>query len=202
MTDQNPLTDRRRALEEDYFRKREQELVEKLRKRGEDARLRRELGERTGVADEEILGDLRDLGYTPETVTLLHLVPLVQIAWAEGHVSDSERALIVEAARKRGVQPGSEADRQLTAWLGGRPSDEFFTTTLRAIGAMMQASAPEEREASTRDLLAYSKAIASASGGILGIGKVSKEEEQLLARIAEELKQSHSKAASAALPKE
>jgi hypothetical protein len=153
------------------------------------------------VADEEILGDLRDLGYTAETVTLLHLVPLVQIAWAEGHVSDNERALIVEAARKRGVQPDSAADSQLAAWLAERPSDEFFKTTLRAIGAMLQATAPEERDASTRDLLAYSKAIASASGGILGIGKVSTEEEHLLARIAEALEQSHSKAAGAALPK-
>ena len=33
------------------------------------------MAERTGVADEEILRDLEALGYTPETVVLLHLVP-------------------------------------------------------------------------------------------------------------------------------
>jgi hypothetical protein len=85
------------------------------------------------VADEEILQDLQDLGYTPETVMLLHLVPLVQMAWAEGGVSDSERALIVEAARARGVEAGSPADRQLAEWLTSRPSERLFERTLRAI---------------------------------------------------------------------
>jgi hypothetical protein len=46
------------------------------------------------------------LGYVPETVMPLHLVPLVQMAWADGGVSDLERALIVEAARARGNRPG------------------------------------------------------------------------------------------------
>ncbi len=191
VTERDAFADRARGLEEEYFRKREQELIEKLRRRAAaEAELQR-LGEQSGVADEEILQDLRDLGYTPETVMLLHLVPLVQMAWAEGGVSDRERALIVEAARARGVEPGSPADRQLAEWLTTRPSERFFERTLRAIRAFLQARPAEEREASRRELLSYSTAIASASGGVLGFGAVSAEERALLARISSELERAH-----------
>lgn len=114
------------------------------------------------------------LGYTPETVMLLHLVPLVQMVWAEGHVSDRERDLIIEAARSPGIEAGSPADRQLAGWLTERPSDELFEKTLGAIGAVLQARPAEEREASRRDLLSYCTAIASASGGVLGFRGPSK----------------------------
>jgi hypothetical protein len=156
VTERDAFAGRARGLEEEYFRKREQELIEKLRSRAAaEAELQR-LGEQSGVADEEILQDLRDLGYTPETVMLLHLVPLVQMAWAEGGVSDRERALIVEAARARGVEPGSPADQKLAEWLTSRPSERFFERTLRAIRAFLEACPAEEREASRRELLSYS----------------------------------------------
>ena len=187
MADDNVLGSRQRGLEEEYFRKKEQELIEKLRRRGEEETQRRRLAERAGVADEEVLKDLQALGYTPETVMLLHLVPLVQMAWAEGGVSDSERKLIMDAVRSRGIEETSAAGRQLTAWLTSRPSDAFFETTLRVIGAILQVRPADERATSQRDLVAYCTAIASASGGILGFGKVSDEERQLLARISHEL---------------
>src|SRR6266566_5447939 len=52
------LGDRRRAQEEEYFQKREQELIAKLQQRGREEATRRQMAERTGVADEEILRDL------------------------------------------------------------------------------------------------------------------------------------------------
>ena len=189
MTDKNTFETRGRALEEEYFRRREMELIEKLRQRGEQEARRQALSERTGVADQEILDDLLGLGYTPETVMLLHLVPLVQVAWAEGGVSDGERELIVRAARSRGVDEGSAADRELASWLATRPSDEFFEKTLRAVAAILQGRPADERTVSQGDLLGYCTAIASASGGILGFGKVSDAERELLARISEQLEQ-------------
>lgn len=187
MVERDIFGDRRRGLEEDYFRKKEKELIEKMRSRAEAEAERRRIGEQAGVADEEILQDLQALGYTADTVKLLHLVPLVQMAWAEGQVSDRERSLIIEAARSRGIDAGSPADRQLAGWLAERPSDDLFEKTLRAIGAILQARPPEEREAGQRDLVSYCATIASASGGILGFGAITDEERQVLARISQEL---------------
>jgi hypothetical protein len=191
MAEREFLGDRRRQEEEQYFRKQEEVLIERLRQRVREDASRRDMAERTGVADEDILRDLEALGYTPETVMLVHLVPLLEVAWAEGQVSDRERALINEAARAHGVKPDSAADQQLGTWLATRPSPEFFDKTLKVIGAMLQAAPTKEREAAGQNLLAYSTAIASASGGILGFGRVSDEEERVLARITAELEQAH-----------
>src|SRR5262249_23289642 len=107
-------------------------------------------------------------------------------AWAEGGVSDRERGLVVDAARARGIDAGSPADQQLATWLAARPSADFFDHTLRAIAAILQARPADERDASQKDLLTYCTAIASASGGILGFGKVSPEEQRVLERLSQE----------------
>jgi len=181
------LGDRRRSQEEEYFHKQEQQLIARLQQRNRDETARRQLSERTGVVDTEVLADLDTLGYTPDTVLLLHLVPLIQVAWAEGGVSDRERQYILEAARASGVTPGSAADAQLANWLSSPPPPEFFEKTLRVIGTMLRSRPAEERQEQERDLLSYCTAIATISGGILGLGKVSREEQDALARIAQEV---------------
>ncbi|HUF23352.1 MAG TPA: hypothetical protein VMN81_04425 [Vicinamibacterales bacterium] len=194
MTDRDAFKDRGRGLEEEYFHRKEQELIAKMRERAEAETARQAIGEKTGVADAQLLQDLQELGYTAGTVALLHVVPLVQMAWAEGRVSMRERDLIIEAARARGIESGSAADQQLAGWLATRPSDELFSTTLRAIGAMLESRPPEEREAGRKDLVSYLTSIASASGGVLGWGAVSDAERALLTRITAELEQTHKSA--------
>lgn len=199
MTDKDAFKERGRALEDEYFHRKERELIAKMRERAAAEAERTRIGAQTGVADEQILRDLQELGYTADTVTLLHLVPLVQMAWAEGHVSMRERGLIMEAARARGIEADTPADRQLKGWLATRPSDELFSTTLRAITAMLASRPDAEREASEKDLLSYLTSIATASGGVLGWGAVSDEERAVLARITQELEKTHQSAS--VLPK-
>jgi len=190
--ERDAFADRGRGLEEEYFRKREAELVEKLRQRHAADATRQQLSEQAGVADTEILQDLQELGYTPETVSLLYLVPLVEVAWAEGGVSDRERELIVEAARARGIEAGSTADALLTEWLTTEPSEQVFERNLRVIRAILAARPEAEREASRSDLLSTATAVAEASGGVLGFRAVSPEERALLARISRELESKQS----------
>lgn len=198
MSDKDAFKERGRALEEEYFHRKEQELIAKMREKAATEATRAELGQRTGVADEQLLADLQELGYTPETISLLHLVPLVQMAWAEGNVSRRERDLIIEAARARGIELNSPADKQLQAWLTTRPSEALFDATLRAIGAMLASRPESERDAGRKDLLSYMSSIASASGGILGIGAVSDQERAVLERVTAELSKAHD--ASSVLP--
>ena len=183
----------RRALEEHYFHKREQELIEKLRRRAEEDSGRQRLAERTGVADQEILQDLQAIGFSPETVTLLHLAPLLHVAWADGSMADQERRLILTAARARGIEEESPAGRLLRDWLIHKPADAVFDRMLRAITAMLDVH-PEESEHHQRDLLSYCTAIAAASGGILGFGVVCEEERRVLALITAEFERRRSSA--------
>jgi len=88
-------SDRRRVREDKYFRKRDQELIEQARLQAEDEAAVQRLAEAAGVCEEDILQDLQRLGYTAETVALLHVVPLIEVAWADGTVSEPERDAIV-----------------------------------------------------------------------------------------------------------
>jgi hypothetical protein len=186
MTDKDAFAERERILEEEYFRRKEKEIIDKMRRNAQAEAQRRQLAEQAGVADEEVLRDLQELGYTPETLMLLYLVPLLQTAWAEGSVSSKERDLIVQAARSRGIEAGSPADAQLNLWLTERPSEELFQRTLRVIGTILQSRSPEERASSERDLLSLCTAIAAASGGIVGFGAVSEDERRILVQITQE----------------
>ena len=190
MTDKDAFAERGRSLEEEYFHRKERELIDKMRVRAAADEQRRRLGEMAGVADEEVLSDLQALGYTPETVMMLYLVPVIQIAWAEGGISQKERDLIVKAARSRGITEGTPCDQQLNLWLTTRPSDEMFEKSLRAIRTLLQAQPADARDASEKNLLSLATAIASASGGIVGFGAVSAEERQILSHINDELKKS------------
>ena len=86
----DPLSSRR-THEDDYFWKKDRELIEKARERAKIEQQLRELGEQVGITDPEVSRELAELGFTPETVKLLPLMPVLEVAWAEGGVTDAER---------------------------------------------------------------------------------------------------------------
>ena len=188
MRDDNPLAERGRSLEEDYFRKKDRELIEKMRTAAAAAQVRTDLARKTGLDDPELLQELQNLGFTPDTIGLLPLMPVIQIAWAEGGITQPERDLILRLARSRGIEAGSAADRELAEWLTHRPADAVFARAGRLIRAMLDSGAADAGDLNADDLVKYCEEIASASGGILGIGRVSAEERALLASIAADLK--------------
>ena len=188
ITDDDALSGRKRKHEEEYFRKQDQELIDRMRRAAAAAQARRDLEDMTGRHEPEFLAELEALGFTPGTLHLLPLVPLVQVAWAEGGVSEAERKQIVALARSRGVEPGSSADVQLDAWLAARPADYVFSGATRLIRAMLAAHSSEMKDLDADDLVQYCESIAAASGGILGLRKVSPEERAALTEIANQLR--------------
>jgi hypothetical protein len=189
MSDKNSLSERQRGLETEYFRKKEQELIEKMRRRAALAEDRQQMAEATGVADHEVLEALQELGYTAMTIRLMPIVPLVQVAWAEGGVTANERKLLLEIAEARGITPGTPAYDQLVGWLEREPPQEFYDNTLRGLRILLEAIPGDLREESRRSLVEYCAQIAEVSGGILGFGKFSDDERKLIARIATEIGQ-------------
>ena len=173
----------KRVGEEDYFRKKDLELIERMRRAAAADQARRELGEKTGLADPALLTELQELGFTPETIALLPLVPVVQMAWAEGGVTPAEHTLVVDLARKRGIEADSAADRQLSDWLALRPARHVFDGAVRLISAMVGTPSEAAASLTADDVIKSAEAIASASGGLLGIGKVSAEERAILGQI-------------------
>jgi len=184
MPDRNIFAERERGLEDEYFHKQEVLLIEKIRQRmAMEEELRRMSAGEVAV-DEEVVEALQDLGYKDTTIRLLHLVPLVQIAWAEDGVSLDERKAILDIAEGRGVTSETEAYGQLTKWLDQQPSETFFKDSLRAIRILLEALPAESREATRHDLVEYCTQIARVSGGFLGFHKISGVERGQIEEIA------------------
>lgn len=185
------LNDLKKRKEEEYFHKKEQELIEKMHQRVSKEQERRELAEFFFVEDAEILDTLLELGYSRETIFLLFLVPVIQVAWIDGSVTDKERRAVVEIARERGMEKDSPAEHMLKDWLTNRPPDEFFEKTLRLIWNILQTRPRAVRLIREQTLAHYCNVVASASGGFLGFGKVSPAQQELIKKITSESQRNH-----------
>jgi hypothetical protein len=190
MSDHDAFAERGRALEEEYFRKKDRELIEKLRRTAAADQTRGELSKQTGVTDPALLKDLEELGLTADTVALLPLVPAVELAWAEGGITPAERQMVLSLARSRGIAEGSAPDRLLESWMASRPTPEQFAKARRLMSALLDSGAPVVKDLTADQLIEYCEQIASASGGLFGmpLRAISSEERDLLAQITRDLK--------------
>lgn len=181
------LEDREHALENEYFHRKDRELIERLREEGRQQSERHDLENQLGTHDTAFLEQLQAAGFTPGNLALLHLIPLVEVAWAEGDVTRRERELILALAARRGVTTDRPAYTQLVGWLDEKPDDTFFETTYEAIRKMLALEDETSRHAAQLDLESWSTKIAEATGGILGMVPISKDERECLRRIAERI---------------
>ena len=188
MVDHDAFQDRGRALEEEYFRKKNRELVEKMQRQAADERALQDLEAKTGLHDPEALRELQALGFTADTIVLLPLVPVIRVAWAEGGVTAVERQAILDLARARGIEKGSAADRQLLQWLERCPDEQVFTRAMRLIAAILDSPSQAQVGMTADAIVKEAEKIASASGGIFGLRSISDDERALLATIAQTLK--------------
>ncbi len=191
MSDEHILEDLRKAKEGEYFHKREQQLIQRMRERALNEHERQELAEFFFVEDAEILDDLQALGYSRETIFLLFLVPVIHVSWIDGFVTEREREAVVEIARYRGMEKDSPAESMLMDWLENRPPDEFFEKTLRLIRQILLTRPKSVRLIREQTLAHYCNVVANASGGFLGIGKVSNEQQKLIEKVTRDSQQIH-----------
>jgi hypothetical protein len=118
--------ERERSFEEEYFRKHEAKLIEKLRERARLEGIAEALAVKLQVDNPELLTRIMALGVTLDTGAAFLLAPLIQVAWAGGAVTNHERETVLRVATARGVEKGSPAYAQLEKWLRQRPDDTVF----------------------------------------------------------------------------
>ena len=178
--------DRERAAEEEYARKLDAQLIEKMREKARLEEVVAELAKVLQVENPELLRRAMDLGITMRTGPALILAPLVQVAWAEGKVTAPEREMVLRLAAGRGVEKGSPSEAQLLAWLEKRPSDALFATAIEGIKAGLSHVTPGEREDRIEALIKACREVSEASGGLakaLGGSGTSAEEKSVLDRV-------------------
>jgi hypothetical protein len=177
--------ERRSRLEEEFFTKYNQELLKKIREKGEREERKSALSQVSGITNEGVLNKMVALDLCNETLVALSLVPLVSVAWADGSIDDKERKAVLAGAEEAGLRKGDLSYRLLENWLEYQPQPDLLGTWKDYVAGLCENLEPEERGALREELLGRARTVAAAAGGFLGMGKkVSAEEEKVLEDLA------------------
>ncbi|MEX2174566.1 MAG: hypothetical protein WD872_09400 [Pirellulaceae bacterium] len=170
--------DRRKAMEDSFFRERDQVLLERMRLELESVEAHQHLAHVSGIVDEAVLKNLVQCGVRAETLAAVTLIPVVEVAWCDGAVSADERKAVLQAAAENGVAAGSAAHALLDRWLQDRPDLRIITTWKEYVGALAGAMTPDAVLVLRERTIDRCRRVAEAAGGFLGLtSKVSAVEQ-------------------------
>ncbi len=173
-----------RNLEYEHFRQLDSERLAERRLEADRALAASRLAEALGRPNSEWMPRLLSLGLTVDNATAFHLLPLVEVAWADGSVAPEERARLMDGAKGLGLVPGAAAQNLLESWLERRPEPDW-SRAWHALTAeyRLHGIAPDERWR----LLQDAEAVANAAGGLLGLGAISRAERAAIEQIGASL---------------
>ena len=143
------------------------------------------LGMAGELDDDELVDRLLGLGIRVETLAALALVPLIEVAWADGHMHPKERDAVLVGAESSGIPPESTSYRLLRIWTYERPQPALQDAWREFIRATLEQLDAAERVSFRVNLMGRARAVAEAAGGILGLtSKVSESERDMLEHLA------------------
>jgi hypothetical protein len=177
------LEERGRALENQFYEKENQQKLAAMKKKLDAQQSKDELRKASGMSDDAVLDRLIALNLRANTIAALSLVPLIQVAWADGSVQDNERTAILQGAHGKGLEDGTPGYELLQTWLKSPPTEDLFAAWEAYIKALSAQLNDEQNRLLKNQIVGFAKMVAAAAGGILGFGKVSASEEKVLNRI-------------------
>jgi len=176
--------ERRKGLEEEYFQKKEAQLVEKLKAVFQKKIDKETIRQTTGITNERLLDNLVALNLSGESMSAFMLYPLVEIAWADGVVDEREIKAVLGAAEHHGVARKSAAYAMLENLLKHRPGEDQRKVWYRYAAELRETLNAHELETFRDDLLEDARHVAEASGGLLNLAfTVSGNERRVLEAI-------------------
>ena len=87
-----------RSLEDAFFQQQDRELLACKTRLAKLAETKEALASVSGIKSDAVLQHLVDMNVRPETLAALSAIPLVEVVWADGHVDDKERKVVLDFA--------------------------------------------------------------------------------------------------------
>src|SRR5262245_58173955 len=115
------LEERGRALENQFYEKENEQKLAAMKAKLDTQQSREDLRKASGMTDDAVLDKLVALGLKTNTIAALSLVPLIEVAWADGSIQDNERNAILQGAHGKGLEQGSDGYELLQSWLRKQP---------------------------------------------------------------------------------
>jgi hypothetical protein len=158
-------------------------LIEKLQTLKKMQESKQALAEVSGITNDQVLEKLVSLGTTPQTLAALAVVPLVEVAWADGEVDEKERETILKGLGESGVPVGGTEYQLIETWLERRPGSELLKAWQQYVHGLCEKMNDAERAAFRDEVLKRTRMVAEASGGFAGLWKISATEREMIEQL-------------------
>ena len=179
------LGERGRSQEAEYFRRRDQELLDRARQAEQAAARRRQLATTLGIDDDANVAKLAELGFDAATAPLLDIVPAIQVAWADGSLPAKERAEIERILARPGLTDAARMGSGMVAtWLSRQPGADLYRLAIEALRLRLARMDADTRKRVVSTIIDDCNAVAAASGGVFGLGAHSNAESERIKELA------------------
>ncbi len=165
------LEEQRRALEDAFF------APEIAAAHAERLRLREladaaidALAEASDIGDRKLLRELFRVGIRAETLAALTLIPLIEVAWADGVMDEREKRAVLAGARSTRMAEDGPSYALLALWIEDRPAPGMFKLWREYVGSLCRNLSDEEIDRFKDNILRRTRDVAEAAGSFLGFG--------------------------------
>jgi hypothetical protein len=170
-------------LEQAFFLNQEAILIENMRKLEKRKRTAQELSAISGIQNQHLIEKFLELEIEPKDLAAVSIVPLVVVAWADGNVDDKERVAVMLAAEKMGFAKGCENFAMLQDWLTHKPKPQLLEAWTHYVEGIVSEMNSQDVASFQKEILEHAQMVAKASGGMLGMAKVSANEKAILTQL-------------------
>ena len=184
VADMDYLGSTRKNLEDAFFAEHDRKLIERLKVMQKLEETKQNLARVSGIANDAILTKLVELNIRAETVASLAIIPLVEVAWADGEIDGKEKTAILKAIDSTFSGKGG-MDRTLIDQLFKKPPPpELLTAWIDYIHGLGKMLSKTELATLERDIMGHAVAVAKATGSFLGLTSgIGREEQAMLDKL-------------------
>lgn len=182
---QNAFYRRPRALDDGFYHRADKRRGDKLQEQNQFEADEDALAIACGIVDRKLLDELLAADVTPKTLAAFALFPAVYVAWSDGHVMPAAKKAVLQEVHDLGICHTAPAYQLLECWLQRKPAPELVVAWKNFIRAARPTLSVEGFQELREASMQRAHRIAKATGGFLGIGRVSAKEKESLAELEE-----------------
>jgi hypothetical protein len=174
---------RGKTLEDAFFLRQDEILTEQFHLMEKMKETKETLARISGITNQDVLQKLVDLNIPPDLVASLALVPLVEVAWADGEMDDKEKAAMLKAEGTIFAKNSPDM-AVLKCWMEHRPGPDLLEAWKHYIKGLCEQMTPKQKTDLKSEVIGHARQVALAAGGFLGFGdKISDAEQNMLKEL-------------------
>ena len=182
MLTQSTQPTRGKVLEEAFFYRVDRELGEILGKRLQREEKIRLFANATGIRNQKHLERLADSGFELSTLHFIW-VPLILVAWADGNAGKLEKEAIAGILASKGISKETIGRVIAHDWFRKKPTEELWEIWAEFSAATSASLNPSVYNELIDEIVRLCRLVADASGGFIGLGKISATETRAIDRV-------------------